>query len=404
MKNGIVYGNNRVLGYDIVDKKLVINPSEAEIIKKIFNWFVNENESLHGVVKKLNEEGIFKGKSGGKLDHTSIKRILENEKYCGDLKQRKYYTEDFLVQKQKQNKGEEKFIIIENHHEPLISKEDWNKAQKLLIERREKSNRGIGYQRHCWGGKLICGICNDKFRRKTMKNIDGSDRPIWKCSTAYNEGDKGCKNGGYLREDILEDAFKFVLEQINTPEIQERVLNNLQKILSKLIEQNSNQDQEKKIKLQITKIQNKKEKLLELYMDEESNLTKQDFNTRNQKLNEEEEVLNEKLNKITEQIHSLEKKKLQIMNFYNIIKKKINNPNVINELVNECIKEIIKYEDKLVFILKFDESYEVQLSKYPKRVNTRNYITIMDTKILYLVNRGCIRYYENLKVEVQLIA
>jgi hypothetical protein len=133
-------------------------------------------------------------------------------------------------------------------------------------------------------------------------------------------------------------------------------------------------------------------------------LTKQDFNTRNQKLNEEEEVLNEKLNKITEQIHSLEKKKLQIMNFYNIIKKKINNPNVINELVNECIKEIIKYEDKLVFILKIDESYEVQLSKYPKRVNTRNYITIMDTKILYLVNRGCIRYYENLKVEVQLIA
>ena len=82
MKNGIVFGNNRVLGYDIINKKLVINQQEAEIVKKIFNWFINDNESLHGIVRKLNEQGITKGKIGGKIDHTTIKRILENEKYC----------------------------------------------------------------------------------------------------------------------------------------------------------------------------------------------------------------------------------------------------------------------------------------------------------------------------------
>lgn len=203
MKNGIVFGNNRVLGYDIKDKKITINHQEAEIVKKIFDWFVNENESLHGIVRRLAKIGITKGKTGGKIDHTTVKRIIENEKYCGDLKQRKYYTEDFLNQKQKPNKGEIEFIILRDNHEGIVTRDIWNKAQEILKERRVKYQKGIGYTRHCWGGKIICGVCKNKFRRKTFKNIDGSDRPVWICSTYYNKGTKECQNGGYIREDVF---------------------------------------------------------------------------------------------------------------------------------------------------------------------------------------------------------
>lgn len=417
MKNGIVFGNNRVLGYDIINKKLVINQQEAEIVKKIFNWFINDNESLHGIVRKLNEQGITKGKIGGKIDHTTIKRILENEKYCGDLKQRKYYTKDYLEQKLVKNNGELDYIIIYNNHEPIISKDNWNKAQNILKERREKYDRGIGYIRHCWGGKIICGVCGDKFRRKIINMTNNNKNPVWICTTYYNKGKKGCVNGSYIREDVLEDCFRVILNELNTKEIQERVIENLQKILTKLTISDKTQDKENKIKQQIEKIRNKRDRLIELYTD--NNLSKNDFNLKNNELNIQEEKLNAELNKIKEEINHIQQTKKQVVNFYNILKEKAENIKLIDDIVKDHIKEIIKYKDKIIFIFNIGNSFEISLTNYPKRSNNRDnkpymdnkypkqlnnpgYIPIMDNKIMYLVDRGCVRYYESIKLEVKL--
>lgn len=417
MKNGIVFGNNRVLGYDIINKKLVINQQEAEIVKKIFNWFINDNESLHGIVRKLNEQGITKGKIGGKIDHTTIKRILENEKYCGDLKQRKYYTKDYLEQKLVKNNGELDYIIIYNNHEPIISKDNWNKAQNILKERREKYNRGIGYIRHCWGGKIICGVCGDKFRRKIINMTNNNKNPVWICTTYYNKGKKGCVNGSYIREDVLEDCFRVILNELNTKEIQERVIENLQKILTKLTISDKTQDKENKIKQQIEKIRNKRDRLIELYTD--NNLSKNDFNLKNNELNIQEEKLNAELNKIKEEINHIQQTKKQVVNFYNILKEKAENIKLIDDIVKDHIKEIIKYKDKIIFIFNIGNSFEISLTNYPKRSNNRDnkpymdnkypkqlnnpgYIPIMDNKIMYLVDRGCVRYYKSIKLEVKL--
>ena len=417
MKNGIVFGNNRVLGYDIINKKLVINQQEAEIVKKIFNWFINDNESLHGIVRKLNEQGITKGKIGGKIDHTTIKRILENEKYCGDLKQRKYYTKDYLEQKLVKNNGELDYIIIYNNHEPIISKDNWNKAQNILKERREKYDRGIGYIRHCWGGKIICGVCGDKFRRKIINMTNNNKNPVWICTTYYNKGKKGCVNGSYIREDVLEDCFRVILNELNTKEIQERVIENLQKILAKLTISDKTQDKENKIKQQIEKIRNKRDRLIELYTD--NNLSKNDFNLKNNELNIQEEKLNAELNKIKEEINHIQQTKKQVVNFYNILKEKAENIKLIDDIVKDHIKEIIKYKDKIIFIFNIGNSFEISLTNYPKRSNNRDnkpymdnkypkqlnnpgYIPIMDNKIMYLVDRGCVRYYKSIKLEVKL--
>ena len=417
MKNGIVFGNNRVLGYDIINKKLVINQQEAEIVKKIFNWFINDNESLHGIVRKLNEQGITKGKIGGKIDHTTIKRILENEKYCGDLKQRKYYTKDYLEQKLVKNNGELDYIIIYNNHEPIISKDNWNKAQNILKERREKYDRGIGYIRHCWGGKIICGVCGDKFRRKIINMTNNNKNPVWICTTYYNKGKKGCVNGSYIREDVLEDCFRVILNELNTKEIQERVIENLQKILTKLTISDKTQDKENKIKQQIEKIRNKRDRLIELYTD--NNLSKNDFNLKNNELNIQEEKLNAELNKIKEEINHIQQTKKQVVNFYNILKEKAENIKLIDDIVKDHIKEIIKYKDKIIFIFNIGNSFEISLTNYPKRSNNRDnkpymdnkypkqlnnpgYIPIMDNKIMYLVDRGCVRYYKSIKLEVKL--
>lgn len=199
---------------------------------------------------------------------------------------------------------------------------------------------------------------------------------------------------------FLEDIFRVVLDKLNTNEIQEEVLDTLQKILTKIQSQTNNQNEEKKIEQKIDKIKKKREKLIELYMN--SNLSIEDFNQKNNELNTEEEKLNEVLKEIKDKVIQLQKTKNKTINFLNLLKEKISNPKIIEEIVKDHVKEIIKFKDKIIFTFYVGKQFEVPLSKYPKRVNNRKDITIMDTKIMYLVNRGCVRYYENMNVEVKL--
>ena len=67
-----------------------------------------------------------------------ILRILQNEKYCGDLVQKKTFTPDYLSHEKKYNRGEEEFVIIKNHHEPIISREMFEKAEKIFEEKQKK--------------------------------------------------------------------------------------------------------------------------------------------------------------------------------------------------------------------------------------------------------------------------
>ena len=73
-----------------------------------------------------------------KWRNTVILRILQNEKYCGDLVQKKTFTPDYLSHEKKYNRGEEEFVIIKNHHEPIISREMFEKAEKIFEEKQKK--------------------------------------------------------------------------------------------------------------------------------------------------------------------------------------------------------------------------------------------------------------------------
>ncbi len=74
-------------------------------------------------------------------------RIIRNEKYCGDLVQKKTYTPDFLSHEKKINRGEEEFVIIKDHHIPIISRDVFDKANDILNEnlvlKKEKQSTAI---------------------------------------------------------------------------------------------------------------------------------------------------------------------------------------------------------------------------------------------------------------------
>lgn len=130
MEQGVVFGRS-MLGYDVKDGKMTINEDGAKIVRLIFRKFVDEGKGTHVIARELREEGINPMRVK-EWSNTVILRVIRNEKYCGDLVQKKTYTPDFLSHEKKYNRGQEEFVILKDHHEPIISRELFDKANRIL--------------------------------------------------------------------------------------------------------------------------------------------------------------------------------------------------------------------------------------------------------------------------------
>lgn len=131
MREGKVCLNcTRFLGYEKDENgKLVVVESEAIVVKKIFELYLN-GWGVRKIKKSLEENGI-KTVTGKDVWSTStIDRILSNEKYVGDVLMQKSYTEDFLTGKRKKNEGELNMYFIDNDHEAIVSREIFEKVQE----------------------------------------------------------------------------------------------------------------------------------------------------------------------------------------------------------------------------------------------------------------------------------
>ncbi len=134
MEKGVVFGKS-LLGYDVTDGKISINSIEAKMVKLIFSLYLNQGMSTYKIAEYMNYKG-YKTKANGAWSNTAVLRILKNEKYCGDLIQKKTYTPNYLTHEKKKNKGQEELIIIRNHHAPIISKTLFKRVQDELKLRR----------------------------------------------------------------------------------------------------------------------------------------------------------------------------------------------------------------------------------------------------------------------------
>lgn len=187
MESGVVFGRD-LLGYAVKDGVLTVNPEEARTVRLIFHKFLNEGKGTHVIARELKEEG-FRPKRGKQWSNTVILRILRNEKYAGDLVQQKTYTPNYLNHRKKRNTGAVKTVCITNHHEPIIDRMTWEKAQEELKHRSPAETQKEKYSNRYWcSGKLICGECGKSFVSRTKKRKDGSVYHTWRCSTAVNHG------------------------------------------------------------------------------------------------------------------------------------------------------------------------------------------------------------------------
>ncbi len=101
MENGVVFGNKYMLGYRIINGELIVEPEEAEIVKKIFLKYAYEKKGTYTISKELKKEGVNPPRAEDWSEATILK-VLQNEKYVGDLLQKKYITIDYLSHKKVQ--------------------------------------------------------------------------------------------------------------------------------------------------------------------------------------------------------------------------------------------------------------------------------------------------------------
>ena len=144
MEQGVVFGRS-LLGYDVTDGKMKINPQGAEIVRLIFHKYVYERKGTTTIARELRELGYKTLTGSTSWRNTVILKILRNEKYCGDLKQKKTITPNYLTHQKKYNHGEEKFVFIKDHHKPIIDRKLWEEAQREIIRRDIDGKYGSGH-------------------------------------------------------------------------------------------------------------------------------------------------------------------------------------------------------------------------------------------------------------------
>lgn len=210
MEQGVVFGRS-LLGYDVQHGKMTVNQKGAEIVRLIFHKYVHERKGAAVIARELREAGYQTLTGSTRWRNTVILKILRNEKYCGDLKQKKTITPDYLTHQKKYNRGEEEFVFLKDHHEPIVSRELWEEAQREIARRDLDGGSGAGHgSRYPLSGKIKCGQCGKSFVSKNRRRKDGSRYRAWRCGTAAAEGKRrmdpagngiGCDVGYQLRDE-----------------------------------------------------------------------------------------------------------------------------------------------------------------------------------------------------------
>lgn len=198
MKDGVIFGRREMYGYNIVkddetlEQKFVVIQDEAAVVKRVFEMYAGGLGTFK-IAKQLEREGITTKRYKNGWSNTVILRMLRNERYVGDLCTGKTYTPDPLTHTKQYNRGQSSMVYIRDHHpnEAIISRELWDKVQKLLLENTTSDEIKAKHSNRYWcSGKVICGECAERFvsRQKKLKN--GTRHKTWVCWSAQQNGRK----------------------------------------------------------------------------------------------------------------------------------------------------------------------------------------------------------------------
>lgn len=203
-EQGVTLNNYKYFyGYDVVDGELVVNEQQAEVVRNIFDWYL-QGMSL-GQIKRRLEENQIKTASGKSVWSKSvIQEMLCNEKYMGNCMLQKYFTEDFLTGKKAKNTGQRDRYYVHDSHQRIVSKGkflevacEMNRRKNMTVDadgNMVKKSRKYNPQ-NILGNILECEECGAAYRRRTERG-----KVVYRCATRIEKGREACKKSLTIEE------------------------------------------------------------------------------------------------------------------------------------------------------------------------------------------------------------
>ena len=211
----VSYNFNLLYGYRQEENKTVkIYEPEAEVIREIYFKFLI-GCTYREIIRDFKQRGIKPPNTtnkSGLWQTSTIKSILENEKYMGDVILQKTYARDFLSERRIKNTGQAPQKYVENNHPAIIDKTTWNavqaeKERRVSLRSTEKTGKGRFSGRYAFSGKIECGCCGSGWRRHHAHGV-----PTWVCKQHIKSKDL-CP-AMPIKEKDLEQAFVRALNGI----------------------------------------------------------------------------------------------------------------------------------------------------------------------------------------------
>ena len=211
-------------GYRInARQEFEVVPTEAEVIRKIFELYI-DGWGYKRIANYLTDERIptprmsererkeAEGKEYRRVVKpewaiVSVQGILENDFYIGTMRQSKYTRKKINGKDIKKDADEQ--IVIENHHQPIISYRDFRIAEELRRSRSRSDYRGVKKYENTYSGFLVCGDCGSPMFSMSRPDL----RDAYRCGTYHRRGLKGCTSH-YIRVETLDSLLKDYLRKV----------------------------------------------------------------------------------------------------------------------------------------------------------------------------------------------
>lgn len=325
-----VFGYDKTLG-DYFN--LTVNEFEAEVIRKIYNWYINEGCGAARIANILNEENI-RTKRNCKWSQNAICRILTNELYTGKIINGKEEVSDFLTGKRTE-RDQTEWMIVEKPELRIIDPEVFEKAGEVMRERGRKFNVDKTRQsnKYLFSTIIKCKECGWSFRRSVRKYKNTYIK--WVCSGHNGKGADSCPNAITVDEneliEVLQNYFSEILSQKKN--VIKYVVYEFQKVYKA---KDENIAYEKELKAQLAKLQNVRQKYMDMYTDDL--ITRQELNEKIGGSKKEFERLENELKMVSYHLTKGEQLEEILKNTF----KEISDIADVRQMTNATLKKIVQ--------------------------------------------------------------
>jgi site-specific DNA recombinase len=209
-----------VLGYDTLNKQLVVKEEEAKIVKMIFDMYVDGKGCVQ-IRDKLNQLNL-KTKKGLTFTQQAVITILANPVYKGFIRYGRTTNYDHKGKRKK----EDQFILEKGIHEPIIDEDTFEKAQ-IITEQNRRQTRRMPSNPHMLSGLLRCPECGGRMNYQPAGQRKHNDKHggYYNCSTYKNT--RECNHNTLRAKQIEKEVIARIKHVVNNKQILDNIVSEI---------------------------------------------------------------------------------------------------------------------------------------------------------------------------------